>query len=416
LSIEERPVDAATVSKNMMWNVAGSMFFIGAQWIITVLIVHLADFEQAGYLSLALSISNVFSTICYYYVRSFQVSDVRGEFSDGCYVAHRWFMTFLSIGVGTIFILVNGYEPFLALFLILFLVYRISEPNADVYHGIDQKSWRLDVAGKSFVMRGIISIAAFVGMMLVTHDLVKTALVMALGVWAVVFLYDIPQAKKLSAHRAEWNFSKIIGLTKTCFPLFLYFLFINMIMPVPRYFLEKIESGTILGYYSSVAVPASMIPMLASFVFNTFIGLFTEKSEKGDKKGFVKLFWMITLVIVAITAGAMIGSWLLGEWILALVFTDEIRPYAYLLIPTVAVCGMYSMVQYMGMVLTVLRDKKSLMYGAGIAALVVTLSSYPAIRLMGVDGINVAMLTGCMMAVIYLGVRLYVDCRRMEGL
>lgn len=404
------------IKSNMLWNICGSMFFIGAQWLITVLVVHLADFEQAGYLSLGISLSNIFATIVYFYIRSYQVSDSKGEFTDSDYVSQRWAMTFLAFVLGTVFILVNRYESSVTFFLILFLIYRISEPNADVYHGIDQKHWRLDIAGKSFIFRGLITIVAFIVMELITHDLAMTSMVMAIGVWAVVFLYDIPKAKKLSGYKLSWNREPVIAMTKTCFPLFLYYLFLNMVMPVPRYFLERMESSTVLGYYSSVAVPASMIPMLSSYIFNPFIGLFTEYAEKGDKKKFYSLFWKIFAVVVGITVLAMIGSLILGEWVLTLVFTEEIRPYAYLLIPTVGMCGIFSLVQYMGMLLTVLRDKKAVMYGAAVAAAIVTISSYPAIKILGVDGINMAIAVGCTVAMIYLGVRLYVDCRKLERL
>jgi len=414
--IKNASVDAATVSKNMMWNIGGSMFYIGAQWIISVLIVHLADYEQAGYLNLALSISNIFATLCYFYIRSYQVSDAKGEFSDSQYVTHRWLLTVVSIVTGTLFIVINRYEIGLAAFLILFLIYRVSEPNADVYHGIDQKSWRLDIAGKSFIMRGVISLAAFIGLEMMHQSLALVSLVMAVGVWLVILFYDIPQARKLSEHRISLEMKPMWKLTTTCFPLFLYFMCINMVMPVPRYFLEKIEGGTILGYYASVAVPASMIPMLVSYIFNPFVGLFTEYTEKGNKRAFLKLFWGIAGTIVVITIGAIIGSILLGEWVLTLVFTEEIRPYAYLLIPTAAMCGVVSMVEYFGMLLTVLRDKSSLMIGAVAAAVIVTAASYPAIKIMGVDGINVAILTGCIIALVYMGWRLYVDCSKLERL
>ena len=43
---------AEAIRKNMLWNVVGSVGFIGAQWVMTILIVHLAGYTEAGYLSL----------------------------------------------------------------------------------------------------------------------------------------------------------------------------------------------------------------------------------------------------------------------------------------------------------------------------------------------------------------------------
>ena len=41
-------ISPQAIQKNMLWNVAGSVGFIGAQWMMTILIVHLAGYTEAG--------------------------------------------------------------------------------------------------------------------------------------------------------------------------------------------------------------------------------------------------------------------------------------------------------------------------------------------------------------------------------
>ncbi|MCI6630823.1 MAG: hypothetical protein MSH20_08490, partial [Lachnospiraceae bacterium] len=77
------------IRRNMLWNVIGSVGFIGAQWVMTILIVHLAGSTEAGYLSLGLSLTNVFTNIAYFCIRNFQVSDSRSKYSTDTYVTHR---------------------------------------------------------------------------------------------------------------------------------------------------------------------------------------------------------------------------------------------------------------------------------------------------------------------------------------
>ena len=45
---QEKPemVSAEIIRKNMLWNVIGSVGFIGAQWMMTILIVRLAGFTE----------------------------------------------------------------------------------------------------------------------------------------------------------------------------------------------------------------------------------------------------------------------------------------------------------------------------------------------------------------------------------
>ena len=75
----ETAVSAKTIRSNMLWNVTGSIAFIGAQWMMTVLVVHLAGYTAAGHLSLGLSLTNIFTNISYFCIRNFQVSDAAAQ-------------------------------------------------------------------------------------------------------------------------------------------------------------------------------------------------------------------------------------------------------------------------------------------------------------------------------------------------
>ena len=151
------------------------------------------------------------------------------------------------------------------------------------------------------------------------------------------------------------------------------------------------EGGEMLGYYSSAAIPASVIQLFASYIFTTFTALFSEYLAENEKKKFLALFGKLTAAICALVAAALGGSALLGRWALVLLFTESIEPYAYLLLPTVVCCGIIAMIWFMGMLLTVLRDGRGLLLGAGAGVFAAAILSYPCIMWLGVDGVNVAL-------------------------
>ncbi len=404
---------ASVIRANMLWNVIGSFGFIGAQWAMTILIVHLAGYSESGILSLGLSLTNVFTNIAYFCVRNFQVSD-RDRYSADTYVTHRLIMTVIAILLYAGFVLVNGYNEYTTIFLILFMLYRVSEALVDVFHGIDQRSWRLDIAGRSFLMRGILTVVSFVVALKITGSLVITTLVMLILVYAVILLYDVPQARRLSrfslsVHRDLWE------LTRECMPLFLYAVCLNAIVPIPRYFLEKLMGTEILGFYASVAIPASVIQLLSSYVFATFTKLFADHLAAGRKDAFLKLFRNLSLAIIAIVIVATIGSVLLGEWVLVLVFTEEIRPYTYLLAPTVLCCGLIAYIWFLGMLLTVMRDRAGLLAGAAAGAVVAAIASMPCIRTWGVDGVNIALFIANGVNLLIFILRFGFQSRRLFG-
>ena len=384
-------ISPQAIQKNMLWNVAGSVGFIGAQWMMTILIVHLAGYTEAGYLSLGLSLTNLFTNIAYFCIRNYQVSDGAGKYSADLYVTHRVVAAFVAFTLYTLFVLANGYSLYVTAFLLLFMVYRLHEPVVDVFHGIDQKAWRLDLAGQSFLLRGLFTLAAFVLVEKLTGNLVLTTLVMAGIAYGVIWLFDIPGARRCTAFSLQFDRERLLSLTRECFPLFLYALCLNAVVPIPRYFLEKLSGSEVLGFYSSVAIPASVVQLLSSYVFTTFTALFADYAARKAKKPFMALFLKLGAAVILLIALALGGSALLGEWALVLLFTESIRAYAYLLMPTILCCGLIALIWFVGTVLTVLRDRMGLLFGAAAGMAVSAVSSFPCIRTWGVDGVNVAL-------------------------
>ena len=55
-----------SIRANMIWNAAGSLVYMAAQWLITVLVVRLSTgYDAAGLLALGMAVSNIFSPIGY---------------------------------------------------------------------------------------------------------------------------------------------------------------------------------------------------------------------------------------------------------------------------------------------------------------------------------------------------------------
>lgn len=387
---EIQPLTQETIRRNMLWNIIGSTAFIGAQWLMTILIVRLAGYSEAGYLSLGLSLTNIFTNIAYFCIRNFQVSD-EGVYSQNVYVTHRLAASAAAFLIYAVFVGINAYPLYVFVFLLLFMLYRLNEAAADVFHGIDQRAWRLDIAGKSFLMRGILTLLVFIIAESITKNLVITAFLMAAAAYAVIFCYDIPGAKKQEAFHLAWEKEALLALTKECFPLFAYAICLNAVVPIPRYFLEKIAGSEVLGYYASATIPASLIQLLASYIYTSFTKLFADYRTERKKKEFLALFWKLTAAILATVLLALAGSALLGEWVLVLIFTESIRAYAYLLVPTIFCCGMIAFIWFVGTILTILRDMKGLLMGAAAGVITAAAVSYPCIKMWGVDGVNVTL-------------------------
>ena len=71
-----------STKKNALWNAAGCIFYLGCQWLTTVLVVVLStDYNNSGALAFAMSVGSMFASISLYKMRTYQVSDISCEHS-----------------------------------------------------------------------------------------------------------------------------------------------------------------------------------------------------------------------------------------------------------------------------------------------------------------------------------------------
>ena len=100
----------SSLKKNMLWNTVGSVFYLACQWFLSVVVVRVGSYADAGILSLAMSITNIFATIALFNVRNFQVSDSDGEYTNGEYVFHRHLTCIGSLVLCAVFVLAYQFD------------------------------------------------------------------------------------------------------------------------------------------------------------------------------------------------------------------------------------------------------------------------------------------------------------------
>ena len=150
-----------SIQKSVMWNSLGSIFYLGCQWLITVLVVRLSGVDAAGDLSLAMSVCNIWYCLAVYGMRNYQVSDTTHKYSQGTYIFSRIVTCFGAFVGCLIYSMAVSYSAHQRLCIILYYIYKMTEAVYDVYAGVFQIEWRLDLAGKSMLARGILSIGGF---------------------------------------------------------------------------------------------------------------------------------------------------------------------------------------------------------------------------------------------------------------
>ncbi|WP_395150984.1 lipopolysaccharide biosynthesis protein [uncultured Allofournierella sp.] len=381
--------------RNLIFNTLGSLLFYVCQAAITLLVTALAGAQANGMLATAMTISNVCLSVASYGMRTFQVSDLEGKYTDRTYLRSRW-VTLAVAGFGCLaFALANSYSAQQRWVILLYTAYRLVESWSDVWHAFLQRAERMDLVGISFGVRGLVTAGVVSGGLFFTKNLVLTLALLAALNGAYVLLVDLPLAKKRADLQRTGGATTLALLTE-CLPLAVYAALNTTIASVPRYFCER-QLGTVkMGYFNNVFLPVMILQVAVIYLFVPFITTFARLWTSRDKAGFYRGLRMLGLALAALWAAGAVGVALLGRWGLCILYpaTPEVLQYTPLLQPLVLATVCTVLATVLCHLLTIARAMKGLILGnlAGLfAALAV---SVPLIARFDVYGAAYATIVG----------------------
>ena len=377
------------MKKDIAWNTFGNIFYGFCTWVITILVVRMGSFTDAGYLSLAMTTSSTYNAIALFAMRNYQITDSGHLYSDGEYVSSRiisCLAAYVFLAVAAVF---SG-SMYQAICIIAFMPVRLSEAYSDVFHGIDQMHDRYDLIGKSFTMRGIAVIVIFIAGMTVTGNLALTLGVISIATFAISILWDKRLTSKITTIEMRLKDSKILKLYLSCLPLMLFTFFMGMQMMYAKTVLSEVVGVTRQGIYASISNPTYAIQVMGAALFAPFLPVLAEYLKERDIQGFNRGVRKVTGILVVFSALVLVAASLLGRWVLGIFFGKEILDYYELFIPVVIVIIINTFVYWFQGVLVALRKNVLLAVGMIVDFMLFVILIRPAIEIFGMNGASYA--------------------------
>lgn len=383
-----------SVSQNALYNTVGTVIFCICQWATSaLLVVHLSPADTAvantGLLQLAISITNIFFAVSTYSMRTYQISDVNDKYSYGDYIGARFATAAIAVALCVGYTCVLGYDFKTVLCVSFYMLFKLNETFSDVLHAIDQKNYRMDYVGISFIIRGIVMVIAFAASLTVTGDLLISVIIMAVATVSVVAIYDIPKTRQFGDIKPRFN-KKIIGtLLLVCLPTVISSAAFTAITSIPRQTLEAVQGTEALGYYGTVATPVLVVQIMATSIFNPMLTELAVLYNDGEVRKFVKKMLVNIALLGIITAAVLGGVALLGKFAVGIVFGKKFVPYTYLMYGIVGCTAMYTLSWLCTNTLIIMRRLKVCMIASIIALAFSFVAARPFISLFGMNGVSV---------------------------
>lgn len=389
-ALRKKTYPPLSMRENMLWNSAGSITYLACQWLVTVLIVRLSDgYNAAGLLSLASSVTGTFGTFANYKMGVYQISDIKHENTTSEYLGFRLITLGGSFIACIIYSLITC--PLSSILTItLYFIFKAVGLVIDIMHGLDQVNRRMDFIGKSFILQGVSTLAAFTVVFGLTQSLDLAIMAMIAAAFGVLFLFDLPHSRTFESYGVHITAKKTFYLLKRSFSAVLASLACSAIYTAPKQLLLVMVSDAALGIYSSAAAPALVVQMGATYLYAPLLDVFARHHYERNKQEMLRLLKRTALGVIAIGIVCYIGAGLLGEWALCLLFGESIRPYAYLLQPVVVTSVATAFLWFFGDLLVALRSFRGYFLGNAIAlASVVPLGVF-CIQQWGMNGVSFA--------------------------
>lgn len=383
---QPKPLD---IKKNMLYNTIGSLTYQGCLWITTVLVVILSSgYSDSGILSFAMTIGNMFTAVGTYNMRTYQVSDIKGKYSQRNYVGFRLLTLIIGVILLGIYSIVVSPDSLTLIAVFAYLLFKVDESFCDVLYGVDQRGERMDYIGISQFIRGILIVLAFSLGLYLSQNIILAILAMYPAGLLVTIVYDIPHARRMDDIRPQLKKEQAKSLLTECLPIVLEILFLGMIVSVARQYYANAYGAERLGIYAAVATPAVLIQAAARFLYAPALVPLSEKWNDSPKESFLPFFRKTLLVMAGfIIVGVAVLAWA-GPILLNLVYGQKVEGYTYLFTNVLISTSALAVLYYLTDVLVLCRDIKGSLISASAALAMALFTMVPLEAIFDMQGIN----------------------------
>ena len=289
--------------KKFVWNTLGAGLNAFHSPLFLMIVSRALGIRTAGFFTLAFTTSVLLSNVGLFNVRSYQITDYNRSHSDAVYLNARIITSLLMVLSVIAYSLTKISDPSLFAVVLLLGLWRVPEVLSDVMHGTLQMNHRLDLVGKSLLLRAGLCIAVFAAAVYFAKNLIL-ACVLLVCVNALVFIFFDIRCYRTVCPVHKVNFDYLVkDLLRSCFPLFLISLIYAYLINAPRYSIDLFGTPEIQTVYSIIVLPASMIWVVFAMILQPILPHLSELYFSGKRKEFDR---KIRRLIIAVTGFGMI--------------------------------------------------------------------------------------------------------------
>jgi hypothetical protein len=354
MGVDKKPDD----KYKYIWFTMGTACFALATLVMTIIISRLLGETQAGMFSVGLSIAQWLVTIAYFEIRTFQVTDVRNEYSFKYYLTLRILMCIITFLASIVYVVFNNYDIQKVIIILLVCLYKISDSIADTFEGEFQKEDRIDISGKSEFYRVFFSILVLVIAVAVSKNLILSLIIMNVVAYGMIVLLDISIAVKRVSVRMTGDMKRLWELVKMCIPLAVSTFLSTYIINSSKLSVDRVLGDEAQLYYTAVFMPNMVINLFSGIIFKPMQTAMAVNYYEKKYKNFWHIISKMILIITGFTFVCEVGAYILGIPVLSWLYGVNLKEYKLTLLLLLLCGGVNAINIIFYYVLAIMRKQK----------------------------------------------------------
>ena len=340
---------------NFIWNILGTGLNAVNSLFFMICVTRINGTTNAGIFTIAFSTACVLYVIGVYAGRVYQVTDRKGNITDNDYIFNRLISCVLMIIIAFAFVIIRKYDIYKTTIFMLLAFYKCIEAFSDVIYGVLQKKDFLNIVGKSYFFKSLVSIIAFIVIDYITKQMIFSCIAIIV-IWLIFLLfYDIKYAKKIVDFKLKINLKNVNSIFKNGFFIFAITFFSIYITNAQKYAIDRFLTEDIQAIFGIIIMPATVMALFSQFLMHPYLTTISELCDKGQTKELNKLIFKIVLSLFGLGLFATLLAYFIGIPVLELLYGISLKGYEISLAVIIIAATLYNVGIIYSSVLTTIR-------------------------------------------------------------
>lgn len=311
----------------IIWNTLGSFVESLLSAILLMFCTRLNGTEIAGMFSISFATATILNSIGDFGIRIYQVTDTNRKYKFEDYLLARIVVVISMVIIGIIFVNFSGYTLEKLWICISLIAFKVIDNLSETYQGEFQLRDRLDLGGKSMVIRVSSSLVMFFIADMITKNVIISCVALVATNLILFLIWDVRILSKLQKIEIKFNKLHIKEILAECFPLAISTCLSLYIINATKYAIDNFGDYTMQTYFNVIYMPTFVINLVSAFVIKPFLKPFGDLWNNREYFKFIKSIICIILILAVATVCIDIACALFGVPLLSFIYGIAIAPF-----------------------------------------------------------------------------------------